>query len=116
MAEGADAQFGAEVRVTMNDGRVLSRSVDDMTGRAGDHPMSSEELWEKLDDCARRALPKEDIMPFFERLETLEKAADIRAVTRLLMKWPPPGAVTAVATPSAAQGKGNTLLETSWVP
>ena len=36
--------------------------------------MSSEELWEKFDDCARRALPKEDIMPLFERLETLERS------------------------------------------
>ena len=116
MADDADAQFGAEVRVTMNDGRVLSRRVDDMAGRGGDHAMSSEELWEKFDDCARRALPKEDIMPLFERLETLEKAADIRAVTRLLVKRPPPGAVTAATKPSAAQVKGNTLLETSWVP
>ena len=48
--------------------------------------------------------------------ETLEKAADIRTVTRLLVKRPPPGAVTAAAKPPAAQGKGNTLLETSWVP
>ena len=55
-------------------------------------------------------------MPLFERLETLEKIADIRAVTRLLVKRPPLGAVTAAAKPSAAQGKGNTLLETSWVP
>ena len=116
MADDADAQFSAEVRVTLNDGRVLSRRVDDMAGRGGDHPMSSEELWEKFDDCARRALPKEDIMPLFERLETLEKVADIRAVTRLLVKRPPLGAVTAAAKPSAAQGKGNTLLETSWVP
>jgi hypothetical protein len=62
----------------------------------------------------RRTLPKEDIIPLFERLETLERAADIRAVTRLLVKRPPPGAVTAAAKPSAAQGKGNTLPETSW--
>jgi len=55
-------------------------------------------------------------MPLFERLETLEKAADIGAVTRLLVKRPPPGAVTAAAKRSAAPGKGNTLLETSWVP
>jgi hypothetical protein len=70
----------------------------------------------KNSTTARRALPREDIMPLFERLETLEKAADIRAVTRLLVKRLPPGAVTAAAKPSAAQGKGNTLLETSWVP
>jgi len=40
MADDADAQFSAEVRVTLNDGRVLSRRVDDMAGRGGDHPMS----------------------------------------------------------------------------
>jgi hypothetical protein len=34
-----------------------SRRVDDMAGRGGDHPISGEELWEKFDDCARRALP-----------------------------------------------------------
>jgi len=50
-----------------------------MAGRGGDHPISGEELWENFDDCARRALPKQDIMPLFERLETLEKVADIRA-------------------------------------
>ena len=116
MADDADAQFSAEVRVTLKDARVLSRRVDDMAGPGGDHPMSSEELWEKFDDCARRALPKEDIMPLFERLETLEKVADIRAVTRLLVKRPLPGTATEAAKPSAARVKGNTLLETSWVP
>ena len=116
MADDADAQFSAEVRVTLNDGRVLSRRVDDMAGRGGDHPMSGEELWEKFDDCARRALPKQDIMPLFERLETLEKVADIRDVTRLLVKRPLPGTMTQAAKPSAAPAKGNTLLETSWVP
>jgi 2-methylcitrate dehydratase PrpD len=48
----------------------------------------------------------------------LEHWADLLEITgtRLLAKRPPPGAVTAAAKPSAAQGKGNTLLETSWVP
>ena len=95
---------------------LLSRRIDDMAGRGGDHPMSSEELSEKFDDCARRALPKQDIMPLFERLETLEKVADIRDVTRLLVKRPLPGTMTQAAKPSAAPAKGNTLLETSWVP
>jgi 2-methylcitrate dehydratase PrpD len=116
MADDADAQFSAEVRVTVKDGRVLSRRVDDMAGRGGDHPMSSEELWEKFDDCARRALPKEDIMPLFERLETLEKVTHIGSIARLLAKRPLPGTVTEPARLSAAPAKGNTLLETSWVP
>jgi len=45
-------------------------------------------------------------MPLFERLETLEKVADIRDVTRLLVKRPLPGTVTQAAKPSAARPKG----------
>ena len=118
MEDDAAAQFSAEVRVTLNDGHVVSRRVDDMAGRGGDNPMSSDELWTKFEDCARRALPKHDIMPLFERLETLEKVADIRDVTRLLIKRSLPGAPRAESkpTPAAAQAGGNTLLETSWVP
>jgi 2-methylcitrate dehydratase PrpD len=57
MADDADAQFSAEIRVTLNDGRILSRRVDDMAGRGGDHPMSSEEVMtfaiDRLDDQRR---------------------------------------------------------------
>ena len=56
------------------------------------------------------------MLPLFDRLETLEKVADIRDVTRLLLKRPLPGTVTQAAKPSAAPAKGNTLLETGWVP
>ncbi|MEO9191093.1 MAG: MmgE/PrpD family protein [Acetobacteraceae bacterium] len=117
MADDAADQFGAEVRVTLRDGRILSRRVDGLIGRGGDNPMSSDELWEKFYDCGRRALPKQDILPLFERLESLEKVADIRDVTRMLAKRAPPGAGAArpnAVTPTPAQG--NTLLETSWIP
>ena len=46
--------------------------------------MSSDELWEKFSDCVERVLPREQVMPLFERLETLEKASSIRDVMRLL--------------------------------
>lgn len=117
MADDAVEQFGAEIRVTLRDGRALARRVDGLVGRGGDNPMSSEELWEKFYDCGRRALPKGDILPLFERLESLDKAADIRDVARMLAKRSPPGAAAprpAEAAPAPAQG--NTLLETSWVP
>lgn len=117
MADDAVDQFGAEVRVTLRDGRTLSRRVDGLIGRGGDNPMSSDELWGKFYDCGRRALPKQDILPLFERLESLEKVTDIREVTRMLAKRAPPGAGAArpnAVTPTPAQG--NTLLETSWIP
>ncbi|MBV9247682.1 MAG: MmgE/PrpD family protein [Acetobacteraceae bacterium] len=113
MADDADAQFSAEVRITLQDGRVLAHRVDDMAGRGIDNPMSSEELWEKFNDCAGRALPRQNIMPLFDGLETLEKVADMQDVMRLLAKRSVPGAPG--AEPQAPAGK-NTLLETSWVP
>ena len=124
MADDAIEQFGAEVRVTLNDGRVVSRRVDGQVGRGGDNPLSSDELWKKFDDCARRVLPKGDVLPLFERLESLEKVADIRQLTRMMALRSTPGSATPGWTPppsvtgqqSTTPVKGNTLLETSWVP
>src|SRR5215470_7304251 len=84
MADDADEQWGAEVIVTLKDGTRLARRVDNLIGRGGDDPMSSGELWDKFSDCAARCLPREQIAPLFERLETLEKITEIAQVTRLL--------------------------------
>jgi 2-methylcitrate dehydratase PrpD len=83
MADDAEQQWGAEVIVTLTDGRKLSRRVDDLVGRGGDNPMSEDELWEKFSDCAGRSLPREQIAPLFERLQTLHAADDVSQVTQL---------------------------------
>jgi 2-methylcitrate dehydratase PrpD len=83
MADDAEQQWGAEVIVTLTDGRKLSRRVDDLVGRGGDNPMSEDELWEKFSDCAGRSLPREQIAPLFERLQTLDAADDVSQVTQL---------------------------------
>ena len=117
MADDSAEQFGAEVRVTLRDGRVLARRVNGLIGRGGDNPMSSRELWEKFSDCASRALPKASVMSLFERLESLDKVADIRQLTRLLEKRAMPGAANAASATAATPAPGgNTLLETSWIP
>jgi 2-methylcitrate dehydratase PrpD len=115
MADDAPAQWGAEVIVAMKDGRRLARRVDEMVGRGGDNPMSSDELWEKFSDCAELALPREQIMPLFERLETLDKAASVADVTRLLEvkrlhATPPSGPVR------FAKASEHDAEETTWVP
>ncbi len=118
MANDGAEQFGAEVRVTLKDGRVISRRVDMLVGRGVDNPMSADEMWEKFYDCGRRALSRHDLLPLFERLETLEKIKDIRELTRLLASRSIPGAA-AHAQPeirTVPAAKANTLLETSWVP
>jgi 2-methylcitrate dehydratase PrpD len=114
MADDAAEQWGAEVIVTTNDGRKLSRRVDNLVGRGGDNPMDSGEMWDKFNDCASRSLPREQIAPLFERLETLEKVTDIAQVTQLLQvsdlhRAPAKKVVFAARGEHEAQ-------ETTWVP
>lgn len=86
MADDAVAQWGAEVIVTLRDGRRLSRRVDNLVGRGGDDPMSLEERWNKFKDCAERALPAQQIRPLFEQLSKLDDIADMNQVTKLLAR------------------------------
>jgi 2-methylcitrate dehydratase PrpD len=84
MADDAEEQWGAEVIVTLQDGRRHARRIDNLVGRGGDNPMSSAEMWDKFSDCAARSLPRDQIAPLFERLEALEDVTDIAQVTGLL--------------------------------
>jgi 2-methylcitrate dehydratase PrpD len=84
MADDAAHQFSAEVRVTLDDGRVVSRRIDNLVGRGGTCPMSSDELWEKFSDCGVRSLPEHHLPRLFERLEALETVAEIRELAALL--------------------------------
>ena len=84
MPDNAEEQWGAEVIVTLKDGRRLSRRIENLVGRGGDNPMSPEELWAKFDDCAQRVLAREQAAALFEKLGALESIADINQLTRLL--------------------------------
>jgi 2-methylcitrate dehydratase PrpD len=84
MTDDGPNQWGAEVIVITKDGRRLARRVDQMIGRSSRNPMSSRERWEKFEDCAQRTLPRKQIAPLFERLETLESVADMSLIARLM--------------------------------
>ena len=84
MRDDAAEQWGAEVILSLRNGRTVGKRIENLVGRGGAYPMSSDELWEKFTDCAQRALPRAQIAPLFERLETLESVVDIAQVTRLL--------------------------------
>jgi len=81
MGADSDNQFGAEVTVTTKDGDTLSARIDHQLGRGPDNPMNRDELWAKFEDCARRALPEERIVPVFEMLETLETLGTVADLT-----------------------------------
>lgn len=84
MADDAEEQWGAEVIVTLRNGRRHARRIDNLVGRGGDNPMSSTEMWDKFSDCAARSLPRDQLALLFERLQAFETITDIADVTGLL--------------------------------
>ena len=80
----------------------------------GDNPMNYSESWDKFEDRAARALPREQIAALFERLETLDKVVDMSQATRLLQTsaFHQPQAKKVVF---AARGEHDPE-ETTWVP
>jgi 2-methylcitrate dehydratase PrpD len=87
MPDDSPDQFGAEVIVALKDGRTVSRRINSLVGRGGDYPLTSDELWEKFNDCAKRVLPANDIAALFAKLEKLEQIKNIRELTPFLAKF-----------------------------
>ena len=87
MPDDSPDQFGAEVIVALKDGRTVARRINSLVGRGGDYPLTSDELWEKFNDCAKRVLPANEIPALFAKLENLEKIKNIRDLTPLLAKF-----------------------------
>ena len=84
MADDAAEQWGAEVIVTLRNGQRLSRRIDQLVGRGGKTAMTRDEMWEKFEDCAVRALPRERLPAVFDMMNALESVADVNDLTRLL--------------------------------
>ncbi len=87
MPDDSPDQFGAEVIVALKDGRTVSRRINSLVGRGGDYPLTSQELWEKFNDCAKRVLPANESPALFAKLEKLEHIKNIRELTPLLAKF-----------------------------
>jgi 2-methylcitrate dehydratase PrpD len=78
----ADNHFGAEVRVTLDDGRVLAERVDIQLGRTADNPIPPAQLRAKFLDCARRALPAAQAARLARQLDRLQALPDAAALMR----------------------------------
>jgi 2-methylcitrate dehydratase PrpD len=85
MPNGSPLQWGAEVVVTTRDGQRLASRLDDFERLGpGAAPMSTEDLWTKFDDCARRSLPRGQIKPLFDLLGRIETIGSVAELGRLL--------------------------------
>ena len=83
--EGAFSEFAAEVTVTMRDDTSYSALNDVDMGRGLNNPMSDQELWGKLEDCAQRSLEDHAIRPLFDRLQSLESVDSLSEVTAMML-------------------------------
>ncbi len=85
MPDGSPLQWGAEVVVTTRDGQRFASRLDDFERRGpGGQPMTTGELWEKFEDCAKRSLPHSNIAPLFDILGRIETVGGITELTTLL--------------------------------
>ena len=86
----ADEQFpgdnpnGAEVRVTLTDGRAFSVKVDRALGRTAQNPIPLEQLKSKFEDCAGRVLAPEAIAAASRMIDSFEEVGSVRDFTTLL--------------------------------
>ncbi len=86
MPDNSPLQWGAEVVITTRDGERLASRLDDFERRGpGGVPMSTDEVWDKFEDCARRSLPRDNIAPLFEMLDRIETIGTIADLSTLLM-------------------------------
>jgi 2-methylcitrate dehydratase PrpD len=79
-ADGAE-YLGAEVKVTFDDGRIISEKIGAALGRGPDNPLSDEALTAKFANCAARALPRDAIEPLTRLLMSLDEAQSLKAIT-----------------------------------
>lgn len=79
----ADNHFGAEVKVTMTDGRVVSTKTDQALGRTVDKPLPADMLKAKFDNCAARALSADNVARLYAAIQEFENAKDVREIAAL---------------------------------
>ena len=77
--------FGAEVKVTLRGGTVLSHKVDQPAGRTSANALPQERLKDKFESCANRALAAERTAAVYAAIMDLEKLADVRAVNNAML-------------------------------
>ena len=77
--------FGAEVRVVLTDGRVLTAKVDRPLGRGPTVPLPTELLEAKFLNCAARALPMAAAEKLLAALRGLDAVGDVRDVTQAMV-------------------------------
>jgi 2-methylcitrate dehydratase PrpD len=80
----ADNHFGAEIRIALKGGKVLSGKIDQPYGRTAENALPASLLKEKFDNCATRALTREQTASVYSAIQGLENLQDVRELTAII--------------------------------
>ena len=84
----ADNHFGAEVRITLTDGKVVSKKLDQPYGRTSANPLSAERLKAKFDGCIHDIVHDANRAPLYNAIQSFENLKDVRELTALISSSP----------------------------
>jgi len=76
--------YGAEVQITLQDGKSISKKLDAPLGQTLADPLLPKLLAEKFDNCARATLSTERVEEIKKTVADLQTLTDIRKLTKLL--------------------------------
>jgi 2-methylcitrate dehydratase PrpD len=88
MSMESTEHFGADVRVTLTNGDVLTAQVARPLGRGPENALPPELLDAKFLNCAARALPQQTAEALLATLHGLDTVADMREVTEAMVPTP----------------------------
>ena len=72
------------MRIALRGGKALSAKVDQPSGRTSGNPLPAGLLKEKFEDCAARALSREQIASVYSTIQGLENLKDVRGLTAII--------------------------------
>ena len=78
------SHVGAEIKVTLADGRAFSATLERALGRTAANPIAPAAMHAKFVDCALRALPAAQVKAAAQAIEAFEQCSSIRDFTALL--------------------------------
>ena len=81
MPASGDNHLGAEVRVELMDGRVLSERVAQARGRGAADPLPMDKLKAKFESCAGLVLPADRVAALYAKIEGFEALKTVREYT-----------------------------------
>lgn len=84
----ADNHFAAEVQITLTDGRVVGKKLDQPYGRTSANPLSTERMKAKFDGCVQGIIHDTNMAPLYAAIQGFEKLGDVRTVTSLISASP----------------------------